>query len=203
MMKLTRMLLLTVFLSFDVGGACPYIARADESFTISTYYPSPTGHYDEVEITNQSVVNDLILTSDASLSAATSIAENGNITTNKLISSSSNYFTRNSLARQLVITGNTGGWKFPTWKQSGWAYKFLGLVTTSISDPLTDPVFWLERPTRRHSIPPCDSNFISAVWNRSAVRPVCIAFPVPPAYIALCTGSETHKVARKCLEITQ
>jgi hypothetical protein len=184
---------------------------AGESVSLATYYPSPLGNYNEIDVYNKTTANQsMVLSPTGSLATTTSqstvpgtgvktsIDANGDVTTSKLtFSSPSTLYTREFRGKDIVTpslvdgTGLSGIWKIPDWQVKPWsAIQGAFGIFPSIVPQGYDC-------SQNKTVPA----FLNSVYNESGLFPVCIAVPLGGAfYLAICTGSETIRMKFQCIE---
>ncbi len=203
-------------LSLILSGIFPGISgisAAPESVSLTTYYPSPLGNYNEIDVYNKTTANQsMVLSATGSLQTTssqtsvpavpgagvqTSIGSDGNISTPRLdFNSNTTAYMRVLRAKDITTasivdeSGTAGKWRVPTWQVQPWtAFKPLLLTPFPVSHD-------------------CETagpqpGLLNSVQGESGVLPLCIAIPIQlPVVLVICTGTETIRMKFRCINPT-
>ena len=166
-------LVFVVFVSMSMNFVWP-----QEGITITTYYPSPMGIYETIEVTGSADVESaMILSETATLTnnQGTEISADGSLESMNLNFNGERYFAATLHARDLNVTGDFSGWDIPFFEVDG-SYTF--------------------------GSPNCPNGFVNSIRNTSGVMPLCFVIPIPPSFsvaLVLCTGWEIFAMDYKCI----
>jgi len=161
-----------------------------ENVTLTTYYPSPQGSYNTIDITEQAKISDKLTLSGGAVleSDTTYIAGDGRIKSNALIFKGQKYSTPNLKSRELTANNLSGG--LTTWGRD------------------------FDAPTSLYPVD-CGDGLVNNIWNISflvttpigwntpegRVNPfICIPIPTGEGvHILLCFGQESFGMRYNCL----
>ena len=190
--------------------AYPLMAAAtNENFTIVTYYPSPSGNYDRIDVFNQTVVQgDMVLDSQAYLSRMDAAGNEAIILDNdgfkfsqEKFTFENDYFTPSIRPRTLRAAN---GMFYPLiWDRNignafGILQSVLGMFTfgydTSSSLTSINPASYLPSGATLN----CQDAFVNNVYMFISAAPSCFAGP-PSIPLAICWGTTREMGYYTCL----
>jgi len=176
------------------------VFAADEDIDIGTYYPSPKGLYDTVEIYNRTDTETLEISAEGILKTnttdsnkLTAIDPDGDLITPKLDLQGDRLFTPALHANEVFVSDDL--------KINGTNYNLPILVPGSTNNThlALAPIFG-----KAYYVAECPTA-IQNVRVGEGVNPVCIVIPIPtspPFAIAICTGEESFLIQYDCLELS-
>ncbi len=180
---------------------CGMVLANDETVNISTFYPSPKGIYDRIDVVNAGGISGsaligntlkMINTDPAGTvvdGPGTDIDKDGNIKSKAFAFLGQKYYTPTLRARSLTVTQNSQ-WRIPSWQVEVGALDW-GVVLASLA-------FSIDQTAE------CPNGLVNSITNLSGISPFCLGVPVslsPPVAIVLCVGQEKFILGYSCLNL--